>query len=154
MRSPGTWSSALAQGLRSGTTASVVTTLALIGCGKRELDDAAQPVNGPSQWTWGRHAPFVRGFSARYSVTGYVIHHAMSIFWAVFFERLRPRDESLAVVGLAAGITAAVAYAVDFKVVPKRASPGFQATLSRPCLFATYAGFAVALVATVMFRKR
>jgi hypothetical protein len=48
-------------------------------------------------------------------------------------------------VGVAAGVTAAVAYAVDFKVVPKRASLGFQGTLSQRCLFAIYVNFALRL---------
>jgi hypothetical protein len=154
MAPPITWSRALREGLRSGTAASVVSTLVLIACGKRERDDAAQPVNGPSQWTWGRHAPHVHGFSVRYTVTGYAIHHAMSVLWAVLFERLRPQAESPSSVAAAAGLTAAIAYNVDFGVVPTRLSPGFQAKISRRCLYATYAGFAAALAATAMLGKR
>ncbi|MFO1396551.1 MAG: hypothetical protein U1F48_05765 [Burkholderiales bacterium] len=148
-----TWTTALREAARSGTVASIVSTLVLVACGRREHDDAAQPMNGPSQWVWGRSAPYAAGFSARHTVVGYAIHHAMSILWAVLFERYRPRREAaMAATATAAAATAAVAAAVDFRIVPKRLSPGFEARLSRPALLAVYAGFAVGLASAACWR--
>src|SRR3954465_5567739 len=83
------WKQALIDALRSGSVASVATTIVLAACGAIECDDAPGPVNGPSQWIWGRYAAYQRGFSSRYTLAGYAVHHAMSIFWATLFERLR-----------------------------------------------------------------
>jgi len=149
------WSTALREAMRSGTIASIASTLVLVAYGHRERDDPAQPVNGPSQWVWGRSAPHAAGFSTRHTVVGYAIHHAMSILWAVLFERHRPRGPyayAPAPVAGAAIVTAALAATVDFRVVPKRLSPGFETRLSRAALVAVYAGFAVGLAGAALAR--
>ena len=154
---PTPWTTAAAEGARSGTVASVLSTVALAAAGPRDRDDPAQPVNGPSQWLWGRWAPFVPGFSVRHTVVGYAIHHAMSVMWAVLFEKFRPRApdaRAAAAVAGAAAVTAAFAATVDFRVVPKRLSPGFEARLSRAALVAVYAGFALGLAGAALARDR
>ena len=143
-----TWRNAWRDGVRSGTLASITSTAALMAFGRREANDVAHPVNGPSQWVWGQGAPHVRGFSMKHTVTGYIIHHAMSVFWAVLFEKLRPRAPIPTIA--AAGITASVAYVVDFKMVPRRLSPGFDVALPPGGIFATYACFAVGLAAIAL----
>jgi len=75
-----TWGHAFRNALVSGTVASIVSTISLAILGKAELDKSAAPVNGPSQWIWGRHAPYQNRFSLRYTVVGYAIHHVASIF--------------------------------------------------------------------------
>jgi hypothetical protein len=144
------WRDAWREALRTGSTASLASTAALVARGQQERSDAAQPVNGPSQWVWGLHAPYERGFTVRHTVTGYLIHHAMSVFWAGLFEKARPRRPVATVA--AASVTAAVAYVVDFHVVPRRLSPGFDVALSRRGLFATYAAFAIGLAAMALVR--
>ena len=76
------WEHAYGNALVSGTVASITSTVALSMLGKAELDKSAAPLNGPSQWIWGRHAPYQNHFSFRYTVVGYLIHHAASVFWA------------------------------------------------------------------------
>jgi hypothetical protein len=145
------WTQAFADALRSGSVASVVTTLVLAACGACERADAPAPLNGPSQWIWGRHAAYRRGFSSRYTLAGYAIHHAMSVFWATVFEKLRRRAGTRkAVVFADAAATAALACAVDFRVVPDRLSPGFQKQLSRTSLLLVYAAFCLSLAATAL----
>ena len=126
-----------------------------MGRGVRAFDRSVAPTpdNVAVKDDHGAHRNFVRGFSLKSTVPGYPIHHAMSVFWAVVFERLRPAGDSAAGTTAAAGLTAAIAYNVDFGVVPTRLSPGFQSTLSQRCLYATYAGFGLALAATTIFRK-
>jgi hypothetical protein len=115
-------------------------------CGKAEIDDACAPLNCPSQWIWGRHAKYTNGFSLRHTVVGYAIHHAASIFWAVLHERLparRPNNSKLE----AAVATSAVAAFVDYRLTPKRFTPGFEKRLSVKSLFLVYTAFAVGLAA-------
>ena len=103
------WEHAYGNALVSGTVASITSTVALSMLGKAELDRSAAPLNGPSQWIWGRHAPYQNRFSFRYTVVGYLIHHAASVFWAIWYEKLRqrlpPADNAIAVVAPAAVIT-------------------------------------------------
>ena len=152
-----TWSSAILSGLVSGTVASVVSTVALSILGKAELGKFAAPVNGPSQWIWGRHAPYQDHFSLRYTLIGYAIHHAASIFWAIWYEKLRqqlPPAESAATILAPAVATTAAAYAVDFHFTPKRLTPGFEHRLSQPSLLIVYGAFALGLAATVLFSRK
>ena len=124
--------------LRSGTAASIASALVLALAGRREVGSAATPLNGPSQWVWGRHAPYQDGFDVRHTVVGYGIHHLASLFWAAFYERTRG--------GLPAAIaTSAVACVVDYRCTPQRFTPGFEKRLSRLALLATYAAFAAGL---------
>lgn len=113
-------------------------------------------MNGPSQWIWGRHAPYENRFSLRYTVVGYTIHHAASVFWAILHEKLRSRlnpARSKAATIAPAIVTTAAAYVVDFYVIPKRLTPGFEHRLSKHSLLMVYGTFALGL-ATVALMDR
>jgi hypothetical protein len=150
------WTDALRFALQSGTVASVLSSAVLASRGAIERHDPAGPMNGPSQWIWGLGAPYVRGFSFRHTVLGYLIHHASSILWAAMFEKAaarraaRPAVETLAL----AGATAVVASIVDFKLVPRRLTPGFEKRLSRQSLVLTYGAFALALAGAVLLTRK
>jgi hypothetical protein len=149
------WRQSILDGLVSGTIASIASTIALSILGKAELGKTAAPVNGPSQWIWGRHAPYQNRFSLRYTIVGYAIHHAASVFWAFWYEKLRQRmgpTESAASALAPAAITAAAAYMVDFHFTPKRLSPGFENRLSQRSLLIVYGTFALGLGATALVR--
>lgn len=150
------WAEAFIDALWSGTVASIASTAVLAACGSTERGDAPGPLNGPSQWIWGRSAARRRGFSARYTVIGYLIHHAMSVFWATMFERINrgtPPPARARVLGAAAA-TSAAACLVDYRVVPKRLTPGFERQLSRKSLLLTYTAFALALAGAALFARR
>jgi hypothetical protein len=141
------WATAARRALASGSMASVLSTVSLAMCGQLENGAAAGPINGPSQWLWGRWAARVRKPSMRHTVTGYAIHHVCACAWALLHERLVGRDagagshERLA----KAAATAALACVVDYRVAPKRFQPGFETQLTKPSLLAVYAAFAVGL---------
>jgi hypothetical protein len=135
----------------SGSLASLTSAAALALAGGRELGDAATPLNGPSQWIWGRHAPYSDGFSLRHTVVGYGIHHLSAIFWAALFERARPRRHHVVPAAIA---TASVACFVDYCCTPERFTPGFEKRLSHRALFMTYAAFAAGLAASRLIGRR
>lgn len=141
-----------------GAAASLLSAAALAVCGKLEGKRAAGPINGPSQWLWGRRAAHAQRASARHTLVGYAIHHLASTGWALLFERWRRRGGTPTVardVGAAAA-TAAAACFVDYKLTPKRLQPGFEVQLSKPSMAAVYGMFALglALAATVTRRRR
>lgn len=136
------------QALVSGAVASVLSTAVLALCGQIENRRPAGPINGPSQWVYGRRAARVRQPSLRHTLTGFLVHHAMATGWAFLHERAfgehkaqQPFSKRLA----RAAVTASAANIVDFQLTPKRLRPGFETQLSRKSLFAVYATFAIGL---------
>ena len=136
----------------SGSAASVVSAAILVARGQAELKAPAAPLNGPSQWVWGQHAPYVNRASVRHTLVGYLIHHLASIFWGFFYElaiaRRRARDP-LEVAKVAAG-TAVTAAFVDYCCTPERLTPGFEKRLSAGSMALVYAGFALGLAAATL----
>jgi hypothetical protein len=155
----GAWRKSIRNGFVSGTVASIASTISLLVLGRIELDETAAPMNGPSQWIWGRYAPFENHFSFRYTVAGYAIHHAASVFWAILYERLRQHlvqgahGKNKPVLAPAAAITT-VAYVVDFNLTPRRLTPGFEKRLSKRGLFIVYGTFALGLAAGALIGIR
>lgn len=145
----------LTAALVAGSIASVTSTLALALAGRAELRNAVAPVNGPSQWVWGPDAPWRNRLSARHTAVGYGIHHLASVFWALLFEKLRPRRRGDVPGELAAAaLTAAVANMVDMRLTPERFTPGFERRLSRPALLFVYAAFGAGLAAAALLYRK
>ena len=138
-----TWPQAIRAGLVSGACASLASTLVLARAGRRELGSAATPLNGPSQWVWGREAPYADGFSFRHTVVGYVVHHLAATFWAIPYEKWRAARYPVASVAAAT----VIANVVDFRLTPERLKPGFQNRLSRPSIGIAYVAVALGLLA-------
>ncbi|MEN5207345.1 hypothetical protein ABE493_04345 [Stenotrophomonas terrae] len=131
--------------LCSGSCASVVSSVLVSWFSYRRSNAAAAGTNATSQWIWPRQAHRRTGWSIRHTVTGYLIHHASSVFWATGYETLRRgRCSPQPVVTLAAA-TAVTAYLVDYKVVPSRMTPGFERRLQPVDMFCIYAAFGMGL---------
>ena len=135
----------------SGSLASALSAFMLAACGRLELQDPWAPLNGPSQWLFGTRAAKKSGLSLRHTLTGYAIHHAASVFWALIFERWRLRSRSLV---LPAAGTAALACFVDYRLTPRRLTPGFERRLSRKSLATVYIAFAVGLAVAAALREK
>jgi hypothetical protein len=144
------WNRTASDALWSGAWAAVASAVVLSWRGHREADDAAAPINGPSQWFWGRTAPSARGFSVKHTVVGYLTHHFAATFWALWFERVRERVGHPAAVALG---TAAVANVVDYVFTPKRLQPGYERRLSKRSLALAYGAVALGLAASTLVRR-
>lgn len=142
--------------LLTGTLASVGSAAVLAWRGRRENGRALGPLNAPAHWLWGGESLRRDGASLRHTLTGVLIHHASSLFWAVFYEVLRlrrTRPTPVNAMADAAAITA-VAAAVDLRLVPQRLTPGFERRISRRGLVWVYASFAAGLALGACFRRR
>ena len=142
------WRSSLREALISGSAASAASALALLLAGKLEPQRPAAPLNAISHWIYGDSALHKDKPTLRHTLTGYLIHHAASIFWAVLhaqvWNRRQKAIEPLPAIATAAA-TAGVACFVDFQLTPHRLTPGFEHRLSRPALAGVYASFALGL---------
>jgi hypothetical protein len=142
------WREALRRGTVSGTLASILSAVVLVAFGAAEGKAPAGPLNGPSQWLWGRHAAHRRRPSIRYSLVGYAIHHVVSIGWGTVHEKhvahlIEHRAWAPRLAEAAA--TATVACFADYQIAQGRVRPGFEKQLSRKALFLVYAAFALGL---------
>ena len=152
-----TWKSATQRGLVSGAAASLLSTVALAALGKATDGSAYGPTNAISHWLWGDKAARRDGPSLRYTLPGYLIHHASATFWAVLFERLMGRqlDRKDPVLTLQAATAAsAVACFVDYQMTPERLKPGYEKRLSRPSLALVYGAFGLGLAAGALLIRR
>ena len=145
------------EGLVSGSLASAFSAAYLAWAGYRRNQPAA-PVNAVSHWFFGDRALRQDEASLKYTLTGYVTHHAAAIFWAVLHAKAwGAREEAKSPVpALAGAVTAAtVACVVDYQLTPKRLTPGFEHRLGRPEMANVYAFFALGLtVGTLLMKKR
>lgn len=142
----------LTQALVAGGLASILSTAMLAVRGKRDAGTAVATLNAPSHWLFGREALHANRPSWRHTLSGLLIHHGSSLFWGLLYSRLMhqprgpaPMAESMTRPALCAiGITALAAW-VDFRLVPKRLTPGFEHRLSDRSLVLVYGAFAAGL---------
>jgi hypothetical protein len=142
------WRQALIEGIYSGTVASVISTAALTLCGWLERRRPAAPNNGPSQWVWGEREAYETKFTVRHTVTGYAVHHVMSIFWATLHQKAfggTLRQPALPVSVTQGLVTAAFAAFVDYRLTPRRLQPGFDKHLGAGSIAAVYTAFGLGL---------
>lgn len=151
------WKTAFQRGAVGGTTSSLLSTAALALLGRAEANSAYAPTNAISHWIWGDKAARRDHPSLRYTVPGYVIHHASATFWSVLFERwcgkLLDRKHTPTTLGVATAASA-VACFVDYNLTPKRLHPGYEKRLSRPALALVYGSFGLGLAFGAMLCRR
>lgn len=150
-----TWITAVREGLVTGSLASLLSTAVLVAAGRREAGSAAAPVNAVSHWLWGDESLHEDRATLRHTLTGYVTHHLAAVFWATLYAGLRrqpPRTLSQAMAGGLA--TSAVAAAVDYTLVPRRLTPGFEHRLSAAPMVATFGALAAGMaLGALLLRK-
>src|SRR4051812_14890572 len=78
----------LKRAIVSGTLSGLVTTAAALVEGKRETGSYYAPLNATSHIIWGDEAARQDSPSIKYTLTGFLLNHASTIFWALFYEKL------------------------------------------------------------------
>jgi hypothetical protein len=142
------WKTALREGAVTGTVAGLLSTAVLAIAGRRESGSAVAPINAVSHWLWGDESLHAQEPSLRHTFTGYVTNHLAAIFWAMLYSRAYGHREEAKQLpqAIAGGVaTSAIAYAVDYHVVPKRLTPGYEHRISSGALLATYGALAAGL---------
>lgn len=129
-----------------GVALVAAASVALIG--KLENGDGVTPLNAVSHIAWGDESFEQSEASLKYTGAGLALNQVSVTSWALLHEWLfgRARDEGKWGVSLAGGVlVSALAYVVDFKLVPNRYKPGFERKLSSRGLLAVYLLLAIAL---------
>lgn len=154
MESSTLWAKALREGAVTGSLASLLSTAVLAAAGARQNGSAVAPINAVSHWLWGDESLRVDRPTLRHTLAGYLTQHAASIFWATLYSRIwGHRDTAKQLPQAVAGgvATSAIAYIVDYQLIPKRLTPGYEHRVSTGAMVAIYAalaaGFALGAVA-------
>jgi hypothetical protein len=149
------WTETGRSALVSGTVASIATTAALALLALADGKRALQPTNATSHWLHGEGAGRYRQADLAHTFVGYVTHHASAIFWALPLQRWlasRPRRSPEIILRDAVAM-AAIAAVVDYALVPKRLTPGWEEVLPKRSIVAVYGVMALALAAGALIAQ-
>jgi hypothetical protein len=139
--------------LSSGAAAGVASALAAAYGAVRSGHGPFAAINAVTHCIWPERSFRQESMSVRYTGVGSGIHLGSAVFWGVLFEALcGTRPTPKAVIG-AAATTAVVAYVVDYHVVPKRVTPGYDVHMTKGALGLTYVALAIGFAAVAIARK-
>lgn len=131
-----------------GVLAGAALSAVLAVRGRAETGSAVAPLNAPTHVLRGDRALDDTRFRPGVTIPGVLINLGAGVFWAAVMEILfgravrdRGPEASLA----AGAATSALAWVVDYHVVPHRLSPGFQERVTRESLVAAHGVFALGL---------
>ena len=133
----------------AGSGATALTTATILCLGQERDSSMWAPLNAVSHITFGDEAATHTELSAKYTGTGAALNTAAVFSWAAMHAgvmRALPRQDLPSAIGAGAAV-AAVAYVVDYHVVPRRLTPGFEKRLSGRSLFWIYSALAAGLAA-------
>jgi len=138
----------------SGTLAAAAVTLVASIASRRATGSYASALNATSHFLWGDRAARRHAYSWKYTSIGFAANYGASVFWALFYELLGRGKRRSAKHALRDGaLVSALAYVVDYHVVPKRLTPGFELRLPGRALGGIYAALAVGLAFSDLTRR-
>jgi hypothetical protein len=139
--------SILAKSLISGTVASAVSAAVLGVLAKAEGSDPVQPINATSHWLHGDQSGKITAIDAKHTGTGLATHHGACVMWASLFETLRAASPGAGLTRIArdAATVSIIAAIVDYGLVPKRLTPGWEEPLPIRSVAGGFAGLALGL---------
>ncbi len=147
----------LREALITGSIACAATLAAAAVLGARERSSAVAPINATSHILWGGEAALAREPDLRHTVPGVALNEGACVFWAMFYEKAFGRRAERGDLGAAlagGGAIAALAYLVDYHLVSKRLTPGWELQLSGRSLALMYAALALSLPLRGLLRRR
>jgi hypothetical protein len=146
----------LMSALHSGSFAGLVTMATVALAGMREARSGIGPINATSHVIWGDKAGTTNTVDLKHTLPGVLINGAAGVFWALAHElvktRLRRGGPAATIAGGAA--VAGAAYLVDYHVIPRRLSPGWELRLSRGSVALGFVALGLSLVAAELARRR
>jgi hypothetical protein len=148
----------LREAIVSGTLAGLFSAAVLAITGKRETGSPVAAINAESHWLWGDESLREDRLTLRHTLAGIVTHQLSTVFWATLFALVRSDRKAVHRVpeAILGGIaTSAAAAAIDYTLVPKRLTPGFEHRLSNGSMVGVFAAIAAGLaVGTLLMRDR
>jgi hypothetical protein len=142
---------AYTRALVSGSLAAAAAAATAAWLGRRQTGSYAAPLNATSHVVWGEEATWRNRATLKYTGTGLLLTHGSGVFWAILYEKLFGRGKwqttrpAAALAG--AGAISLLAYLVDYHLVPRRLTPGYERRVSDRGLAAIFAALAAGMAA-------
>jgi hypothetical protein len=145
----------LHQTLVAGTVSGLLMDMVIVQASRMQTGRSAPGLNAVSHILWGRRAARQNNWSVRYTVSGILLNQLACLFWSGCMEALWPaRRMRQSRQGVPrAMFIALIAYIVDYHVIPKRCTPGFELLFPRAWYPSLYAGLAASLWAGACSRE-
>ena len=127
------WDETLRNALIAGSIVSVFTIAAVALRGRADSGSAVAPINATTHVVYGPEAGDIEAPDLGHTLPGLAINAGASVLWATVYERLFGGARQPGAVGkslLGGGVVAALAYLVDYHLVPKRLTPGWEERVS------------------------
>ena len=141
--------SLVADAAASGAIATLTTTAAIVIVGHQRDESAWAPLNAVSHILWGDEAATHTERSLTYTASGAALNASAMMSWGAVYAallRMMPRRTPAAAIGVGVA-TAALAYVIDYHLVPRRFTPGFEKRLTGGEMTWVYAALAIGLAA-------
>jgi hypothetical protein len=124
-----------------GVGAGLASQAMLLAAALAEGEPVARPINATSHWLWGQKAGRRKGVDLRHTVVGAVTNQSAAMFWgAVFGLHLsRRQDAGFGEIARDAALMGVIASVVDYGLMPKRLTPGWELALSKTSVGLTMA---------------
>ena len=151
------WSSTLEDAVVAGLIASVPTIAAVALRGVADSGSAVAPINATSHVVYGPEAGEVDVPDLKHTLPGLAINAGACVFWAAVYEGMFGRSNTRGSAGkalLAGGAVAGLAYLVDYHLVPKRLTPGWELRVSGRSLAMIFGALALSLPLRSIFERR
>jgi hypothetical protein len=132
------WQQAMKDSVVTGSVAAAAASAVVAWRGRHDSNSAIAPINATSHVVWGDEAAEVDHFTWQHTLPGIFINAGAGIWWGLVFQKLfgtRADQHGFAAATMGGAATAALAYAVDYHLVPKRLTPGWEMRISPPSLF-------------------
>jgi|SRR5688572_28813930 hypothetical protein len=146
----------LERAIATGSLAGLATTATLALLGRRQIGSAAAPINATSHVLWGDEAGTADAVDVKHTAPGVLINSGAGIFWAFVRELVSdrlPRQNRATAVATGAAV-AGLAYLVDYHVIPRRLTPGWELRLPRRSVALGFVALGAALaIATLVQRN-
>jgi hypothetical protein len=139
-------------GLKTGLILSAATTAVILAASQAENKAPWAALNCIAHIVDGDEKTQPTDFSRRESSLGFLINATAMCTWAVLYEGALSAL-NLRSTPLTAAVTSLKAYVIDYKIVPKRYTPGIERRLSPPSVALSYVVFAAALALSPLWNR-
>ncbi len=143
----------IARGLKTGLALAAATNASIMLASDEENGSPWAAINSIAHIVDGDEKEQPRDYSPRESLLGIGINGTAMAAWGVLYEGalLVTNTKSSP---LTAVLAAASAYVIDYKIVPKRFTPGIENRLSAPALGFSYAAMALMFALSPLWNKK
>ncbi|MBS3650981.1 hypothetical protein KEU06_20415 [Pseudaminobacter sp. 19-2017] len=139
----------------AGTIANLAVTATLGALARGQGKSPLQPINATSHFFEGPQAGKVKEADLRHTGTGFLTNHAASIFWALPLQLLISQSRQTTGRTVAgAALVSGLAALVDYGLMPKRLTPGWEHALPARSVAIGFGALAVGLAAGSLIARR